>query len=184
MTGRGSVTPGMACGSRPVKGSPQLGAFPAVGIRQRPGVKGAWPYAPLPPPPNGRLAKRSSRLGRNGHDRFRTGLQTPDGRPRRGRPTQRGAAALQRLQPSVGHHQPLATLVIEVDLNAALRAYALVVENRALTELAVQHPLAKTEAGAVEALLGKLVVEAVAGCHRLRPADLGAQPHLLQTLAR
>ena len=29
MTVRGRVTPGMACGSRPVKGNPQLGAFPA-----------------------------------------------------------------------------------------------------------------------------------------------------------
>jgi hypothetical protein len=41
----------MACGSRPVEGSPQRGVFPTVGIRQRPGVKGAGPFAPLPPPP-------------------------------------------------------------------------------------------------------------------------------------
>jgi hypothetical protein len=51
MTAKGSVTPGMACGSRPVKRTPESGAFPTVGIRQRPGVKGAGPFAPLPPPP-------------------------------------------------------------------------------------------------------------------------------------
>jgi hypothetical protein len=51
MTARGSVTPGMACGSRPVERIPEPGVFPTVGINQRPGVKGAGPYAPLPPPP-------------------------------------------------------------------------------------------------------------------------------------
>ena len=51
MTAKGSVTPWMACGSRPVKGSPERGAFPTVGIHQWPGVKGAGPFAPLPPPP-------------------------------------------------------------------------------------------------------------------------------------
>ena len=61
MTAKGSVTPWMACGSRPVKDIPQPGAFPTVGIHLRPGVKGAWPYAPLPPPPSGRLANRPSR---------------------------------------------------------------------------------------------------------------------------
>ena len=61
MTAKGSVTPGMACGSRPVEDDPEPGAFPAVGIHQRPGVKGAWPYAPLPPPPSGRLANRPIR---------------------------------------------------------------------------------------------------------------------------
>ena len=51
MTATGSVTPWMACGSRPVERAPEPGAFPAVGINQRPGVKGAGPFAPLPPPP-------------------------------------------------------------------------------------------------------------------------------------
>jgi len=51
MTAKGSVTPWMACGSRPVERIPELGAFPTVGINQRPGVKGAGPFAPLPPPP-------------------------------------------------------------------------------------------------------------------------------------
>ena len=51
MTAKGSVTPWMACGSRPVKGSPERGAVPTVGIHQRPGVKGVGPFAPLPPPP-------------------------------------------------------------------------------------------------------------------------------------
>jgi hypothetical protein len=51
MTAKGSVTPWMACGSRPVKRIPERGAFPTVGIHQRPGVKGAGPFAPLPPPP-------------------------------------------------------------------------------------------------------------------------------------
>ncbi len=49
MTGRGSVTPGMACGSRPVESSPPRGAFPTVGINPRPGVKGAKGPAPLTP---------------------------------------------------------------------------------------------------------------------------------------
>jgi len=51
MTATGSVTPWMACGSRPVERIPEPGAFPTVGINQRPGVKGAGPFAPLPPPP-------------------------------------------------------------------------------------------------------------------------------------
>jgi hypothetical protein len=54
MTVRGSVTPGMACGSRPVKGNPQLGAFPAVGIRQGPGLPrgqiGVWTGLIIPAP--------------------------------------------------------------------------------------------------------------------------------------
>jgi hypothetical protein len=59
MTGRGSVTPGMACGSRPVEGSPQLGAFPAVGIRQRPGIAKGEAFSPLArrrPPQVGKIA--------------------------------------------------------------------------------------------------------------------------------
>ena len=92
-TARGSAAPGMACRDRPVESSPQLGAFPTVGIPPRSGgqvgiwtgliipapiwregmdspsgceimddvTKGARPYAPLPPPPSGRLANRPSR---------------------------------------------------------------------------------------------------------------------------
>ena len=33
MTAKGSVTPGMACGDRPVERAPEPGAFPTVGIR-------------------------------------------------------------------------------------------------------------------------------------------------------
>ncbi len=79
------------------------------------------------------------------------------------------AAPSQPLQPRVGHHQPLAAQLIEVDLNTALRAYPLVVEDCTFAELAVPHPLAETKAGAVEALLGELVVEAVALGDGLRP---------------
>ena len=50
-TATGSVTPGMACGDRPVKRIPEPGACPTAGIHQWPGVKGAGPFAPLPPPP-------------------------------------------------------------------------------------------------------------------------------------
>jgi hypothetical protein len=53
MTVKGSVTPWMACGSRPVEGSPALGSFPDSRHTPRPGVKGAGPFAPLPTPPTG-----------------------------------------------------------------------------------------------------------------------------------
>jgi hypothetical protein len=61
MTVRGSVTPGMACGSRPVEGNPQLGAFPAVGIRPGPGLPRGRPFPPWPAPANGRLVNRPCR---------------------------------------------------------------------------------------------------------------------------
>jgi len=53
-------------------GSPQLGAFPAVGIHQRPGVKGAWPYAPCRPRPTAGWQIAEADQGRNGHYRSRT----------------------------------------------------------------------------------------------------------------
>jgi len=40
MTAQGSVTPGMACGSRPVKRIPERGTLPTVGIRQGQGSRG------------------------------------------------------------------------------------------------------------------------------------------------
>ena len=49
MTAKGSVTPWMACGSRPVKDDPEHGAFPAVGIHQGQGLRGHGlmpPYRP------------------------------------------------------------------------------------------------------------------------------------------
>jgi hypothetical protein len=48
MTAKGSATPWMACGSRPVKRLPQRGAFPAVGIRQGQGLPRGWPFPPWP----------------------------------------------------------------------------------------------------------------------------------------
>jgi hypothetical protein len=50
MTARGSVTPGMACGSRPVEATPQLGAFPTAGIRQGPGIAKGEAFSPLARP--------------------------------------------------------------------------------------------------------------------------------------
>ena len=51
MTVRGSVTPGMACRDRPVERSPQLGAFPAVGIPPRSrGQIGIWTGLIIPAP--------------------------------------------------------------------------------------------------------------------------------------
>ena len=49
MTAKGSVTPWMACGSRPVEGSPTLGAFPTVGIRQGQGLRGQGLLPPCRP---------------------------------------------------------------------------------------------------------------------------------------
>jgi len=40
---------------------PGARGFPGSRHTPRPGVKGAWPYAPLPPPPSGRLANHISR---------------------------------------------------------------------------------------------------------------------------
>jgi len=50
MTAKGSVTPWMACGSRPVEATPQLGAFPTVGIRQGPGIAKGEAFSPLARP--------------------------------------------------------------------------------------------------------------------------------------
>jgi hypothetical protein len=72
MTGRGSVTPRMACGSRPVEGSPQLGAFPAVGIRQGPGSRGHGLMPPCRPRPTAGWQIAEADQGRNGHYRSRT----------------------------------------------------------------------------------------------------------------
>ena len=85
---RGSATPGMACGDRPVESAPSLGDFPAAGIPPRSGVKGAGPYAPLPPPPSGRLAYHPS-LPRAG-------------RPKR-HPSRQSAAQLAEAQPQVAN---------------------------------------------------------------------------------
>ena len=40
---------------------PGARGFPGSRHTPRPGVKEAWPYAPLPPPPSGRLANHISR---------------------------------------------------------------------------------------------------------------------------
>jgi hypothetical protein len=54
MTAKGSVTPGMACGSRPVEDDPEHGAFPAVGTRSGPGLSrgqiGVWTGLIIPAP--------------------------------------------------------------------------------------------------------------------------------------
>jgi hypothetical protein len=71
MTAQGSVTPGMACGSRPVKRIPEHGAFPTVGINPGPGLPRGRPFPPWPAPANGRLANRPSRPGRNRPRRIR-----------------------------------------------------------------------------------------------------------------
>jgi len=65
MTARGSFTPGMACGSRPVKDDPKPGAFPAVGIHLGPGLPRGRPFPPWPAPANSRLANHHCRPGRN-----------------------------------------------------------------------------------------------------------------------
>ena len=72
MTARGSVTPGMACGSRPVERIPELGAFPTVGIRQGPGLPRGRPFPPWPAPANSRLAYRPSRQGGTGSIRIKS----------------------------------------------------------------------------------------------------------------
>ncbi len=64
MTARGSVTPGMACGSRPVERIPELGALPTVGINQRPGVKGEA-FSPLARPRQQQVGKSPKPTGRN-----------------------------------------------------------------------------------------------------------------------
>ena len=46
MTAKGSVTPWMACGSRPVKDDPEPGAFPAAGTRSGPGLSRGRPFPP------------------------------------------------------------------------------------------------------------------------------------------
>ena len=51
MTAKGSVTPGMACGSRPVERTPELGAFPTVGLRPAAGLLRTAASVLNPPPP-------------------------------------------------------------------------------------------------------------------------------------
>ncbi len=54
MTAKGSVTPWMACGFRPVERIPQLGAFPTVGMNPGPGLPrgqiGVWTGLIIPAP--------------------------------------------------------------------------------------------------------------------------------------
>ncbi len=76
MTAKGSVTPGMACGSRPVERIPELGAFPTVGIRPGPGLPRGRLFPPWPAPANGRLANRSSRQGGTGSNRIQIWVST------------------------------------------------------------------------------------------------------------
>jgi len=45
------VTPGMACGSRPVERTPELGAFPTVGLRPAAGLLRTAASVLNPPPP-------------------------------------------------------------------------------------------------------------------------------------
>jgi hypothetical protein len=64
MTGRGSVTPGMACGSRPVESGPERGAFPTVGINQRPGIAKGEAFSPLARPRQRPVGKSPQQTGR------------------------------------------------------------------------------------------------------------------------
>ena len=57
MTAKGSVTPWMACGDRPVKGIPEPGAFPAAGIPPSPGIVKGRGIAPLPAPAKREVGK-------------------------------------------------------------------------------------------------------------------------------
>ena len=47
MTAKGSVMPWMACGSRPVEGSPTLGGFPDSRHTPRPGIAKGVAFSPL-----------------------------------------------------------------------------------------------------------------------------------------
>ena len=102
----------MACGSRPVKRIPERGAFPTVGIHQRPGVKGAGPFAPLPPPPTAGWQIAIADQGGTGSSqsqiqipKFRSAIpQPPLVGPRGGR----AVAMAERLAgASDGRHDPL-----------------------------------------------------------------------------
>ena len=77
MTAKGSVTPWMACGSRPVKRIPELGAFPTVGLRPGPGLPRGRPFPPWSAPANGRLANRPSRWGGTDQAGSRSGRRNP-----------------------------------------------------------------------------------------------------------
>jgi hypothetical protein len=64
--------------------------FPGSRHTLRPGVKGAWPYAPLPPPPSGRLANHISRQRAertNRHRLFNRPTRAEDGGLRSTQPT-------------------------------------------------------------------------------------------------
>jgi len=68
MTARGSVTPGMACGSRPVKDIPQPGAFPTVGINPGQGSRGHGLMPPCRPRQAAGWQIAQADSGRNGPD--------------------------------------------------------------------------------------------------------------------
>ena len=70
MTAKGSVTPWMACGSRPEEDDPKPGAVPAVGINPKARGQGGMALCPLAAPANGRLANRPSRQGGTGSNRI------------------------------------------------------------------------------------------------------------------
>jgi hypothetical protein len=96
MTGRGSVTPGMACGSRPVKSGPERGAFPTVGINLGPGLPRGRPFPPWSAPANGRLANRPSGRGGNGLARISNHRNQPEQTPPRPSPWKKGEGAKQQ----------------------------------------------------------------------------------------
>ena len=72
MTAKGSVTPGMACGSRPVKDDPQPGAVPAVGIHPGPGLPRGRPFPPWPAAVRRRWTDRQCLPGGTGSIRIKS----------------------------------------------------------------------------------------------------------------
>src|SRR5690554_3660201 len=84
------------------------------------------------------------------------------------------------LQLGVGHHQPLAAFIVEVDLDARLGAVAFVVEHHPFAEQRVHHPLAEGEAGALGGFLAEHGALAPAGAEGT--ADLVAQTHFADQL--
>ena len=65
MTATGSVTPGMACGSRPVERAPEPGFFPTVGINRRPGIAKGEGFSPLTRPRQRQVGQSPQPTGRN-----------------------------------------------------------------------------------------------------------------------
>ena len=59
MTAKGSVTPWMACGSRPVEGSPALGGFPDSRHKPGPGIAKGEAFSPLARPRQQQVGKSS-----------------------------------------------------------------------------------------------------------------------------